>query len=93
MEWAEACLHRTGMNGLCFREIQKHQAWALKKRVRAQQKILFSRESCKIGRGGNVFGLHRRERIAVLAELGRPPQFSPDLNRTGGPSLCKGLNI
>ena len=36
---------------------------------------------------------NRRERIAVLAELCKSPQISPDLHQVGGQSLSKGLNI
>ena len=57
------------------------------------KKVYFREKICKIGRGVNVFGPHRRERIAVLVELCEPPELSPELNRTGGRSPCKGLNM
>ena len=58
-----------------------------------QQKSAFPGKRCKSGRGENVFGPHRRERIAVLAEVWEAPEPSPDSHRVGGQSLCKGLNI
>ena len=51
-----------------FREIRRRQAGALKKRAQAQWAISLLQILGKIGRGENVCGPHRRERIAVLAE-------------------------
>ena len=65
----------------------------LKKGFGRDKKNDFSQKMYKIGRGENVFGLHRRERIAVLAELWKPPEPSLESHRPGGQSLCKGLNI
>ena len=73
-------MDRTGVSRLRFREILRRQAWVLKKGLGRSKKVhLRARNKSKIGKGENVFGLRRCERIAVLAELCKSPE-SPDLN-------------
>ena len=74
-----------------LREFGDARLGRLTTRSQVQLKITFPQTNVKTGRGENVFGPQRRERI--LAELWKPPESSPELNRIGGPSLCKGLNI
>ena len=93
MGWAAACLDRTGVSGSCFQgNSDSPGVGAYKKESGEVENDIFAKK-CRTETGENVFGLHRRERIAVLVEFCESPQISPELSRAGGRILCKGLNI
>ena len=49
----------------------RRDAWALKKSAGAQSNNTFSLKTCRLRKDESVFGLHRRQRIAFLAENGQ----------------------
>ena len=69
-----ACLDRTGASGSRFLgKTAKRGLGAVKQGRGAGKQTVFNKNAAKKldkGRGGSVFGPHRRERIAFLGEFG-----------------------
>ena len=59
-----------------------------------RSKIMHIRDKgTKLGEARTCLDRTTRERIAVLAELLKSPQSSPNSHRLGGQSLCAGQNL
>ena len=74
MDGTNACLDRTGVSGSrSLQKVAKHGLAAIKQGLGAQNQCILAKKAQRTlqnGMGGNVFGPHRRERIAFLGKFG-----------------------